>query len=96
MPPQTPLDHPLAKIKCSRKFGVFYSTPDPPPHLEQYYIIMLWGEGLVLSLNCLTQWILEKVHNKQTDKRKSDIINDRDALAVVGHEDQGSQGHSAF
>ncbi len=29
-------------------------------------------------------------------QRKSDIINDRYALAVVGHEDQGSQGYSAF
>ncbi len=29
-------------------------------------------------------------------QRKSDMIKDRYALAVVGHEDQGSQGYSEF
>ncbi len=30
------------------------------------------------------------------EARKSDRINDRYALAVGGHEDQGSRGYSAF
>ena len=41
-------------------------------------------------------WSRMSVSIWNKDWRKSDRINDRSALAVIGHEDQGSRGYSAF